>query len=145
MLLHNLLVPGCQEPVSIGICGKKIGMPAGEIAGHDHVELAFDNAICFPGLINSHDHLDFNCFSPFGNRIYSNYTEWGSHIHAEFKPEINRIMSIPQALRVKWGIYKNLMDGVTTVLHHGEKIKTSGAPITVYQRVQNLQRFALVF
>ena len=29
----------------------------------------FDEAIAFPGLINSHDHLEFNLFSKLGNKI----------------------------------------------------------------------------
>ena len=45
----------------------------------------FENAIAFPGLINSHDHLDFNLFPQTGNRIYNNYTEWGKDIHDQNK------------------------------------------------------------
>ena len=32
------------------------------------VSLVFNNAIAFPGLINSHDHLDFNLFPPIKNK-----------------------------------------------------------------------------
>ena len=43
----------------------------------------------FPGLINSHDHLDFNLFPQTGNRIYNNYTEWGRDIHEQNKEAIS--------------------------------------------------------
>jgi cytosine/adenosine deaminase-related metal-dependent hydrolase len=36
--------------------------------------LDLNGALAFPGLINSHDHLDFNLFPPLANRIYNNYT-----------------------------------------------------------------------
>src|SRR6266478_5159035 len=35
---------------------------AGAAAGSASVELRFENCIAFPGLINSHDHLEFNLF-----------------------------------------------------------------------------------
>jgi cytosine/adenosine deaminase-related metal-dependent hydrolase len=41
------------------------------------IQFFFENALVFPGLINSHDHLDFNLFPRLGNGIYENYLEWG--------------------------------------------------------------------
>jgi cytosine/adenosine deaminase-related metal-dependent hydrolase len=95
--------------------------------------LDFDGALAFPGLINSHDHLDFNLFPPLGNKIYSNYTEWGADIHANNRASIDPILSIPQKLRIQWGIYKNLLNGFTTVVNHGKHLDTRDAPINVFQ------------
>src|SRR5450432_1163173 len=61
----------------------------------------FEDAIAFPGLINSHDHLDFNLFPQTGNRIYNNYTEWGKDIHKQNKEEIYRVQQIPRQLRTQ--------------------------------------------
>ena len=95
-------------------------------------------AIVFPGLINSHDHLEFNLFSQLGNRIYKNYTEWGDDIHKNNKEEISKVLEIPLSLRIQWGLYKNLLNGVTTVVNHGEKLKIENDLITVFQNCYSL-------
>lgn len=99
----------------------------------DESKIIFKNAIAFPGLINSHDHLDFNLFPQTGNRIYHNYTEWGKDIHEKNKETINAVLKIPQHLRTQWGMYKNLLNGITTVVNHGEKLNTGDDIITVIQ------------
>jgi cytosine/adenosine deaminase-related metal-dependent hydrolase len=104
--------------------------------------LLFNGAIAFPGLINSHDHLDFNLFSQTGNKIYSNYKEWGRDIHAVNEKEIDRILLVPLPLRVKWGIYKNLLNGVTTVVNHGKRLEIKDDLITVYQGSRSLHSTA---
>lgn len=95
--------------------------------------LDFNGALVFPGLINSHDHLDFNLFPRLGNRTYHNYTEWGPDIHSNNRTSIDPILAIPQHLRTQWGIYKNLLNGFTTVVNHGEYLDTANSPITVFQ------------
>ncbi|MEO8764210.1 MAG: amidohydrolase family protein [Ginsengibacter sp.] len=83
--------------------------------------ISFKNAIAFPGLINSHDHLDFNLFPQTGNRIYHNYKEWSTDIQVANKELINSILKIDVATRTRWGLYKNLINGITTVVNHGKK------------------------
>ena len=95
--------------------------------------IEFESAIAFPGLINSHDHLDFNLFPKLGNRIYNNYSEWGKDIHTQNKQVINAVLKIPQQLRTQWGLYKNLLNGITTVVNHGSKLKIANPFITVLQ------------
>lgn len=104
--------------------------------------LQFDNALAFPGLINSHDHLDFNLFPMLGNRIYKNYTEWGNDIHKKYKAEIDKVLKVPETLRVTWGIYKNLLCGVTTVVNHGKNLEIDDPLINVVQPKQNLHSTA---
>ncbi|MGZ3872063.1 MAG: amidohydrolase family protein [Mucilaginibacter sp.] len=96
--------------------------------------MTFDNALVFPGLINSHDHLDFNLFPQFGRHIYDDYTEWGRHLHQKYHKEISGILNIPITLRQQWGIYKNLLCGVTTVVNHGERTGLSDSLITVFEQ-----------
>jgi cytosine/adenosine deaminase-related metal-dependent hydrolase len=100
--------------------------------------LIFDNALAFPGLINSHEHLDFNLFPLLGNRIYHNYMEWGADIHERNKDIIQAVLKIPQQLRAEWGIYKNLFNGVTTVVNHGQRLAVQSDLIDIYQGCQSL-------
>jgi len=95
--------------------------------------LHLEGATLLPGLINSHDHLDFNLFPRLGNRIYSNYKEWGHAIQRENRDKINEILKIPQHLRVSWGVYKNLLNGFTTVVNHGDKLNIRESLISVLQ------------
>jgi cytosine/adenosine deaminase-related metal-dependent hydrolase len=109
----------------------------------DTLHLEFEDCIAFPGLINSHDHLDFNLFPALGNYIYNNYTEWGPDIHTQDKETIAAVLKIPKALRTQWGIYKNVINGITTVVQHGEKLNTKNAPITVFNNCHSLHSVAL--
>ena len=134
MILEGVKIVGRDELVSIRIEGTIIAeVSTTPINNPDHLKLTFDDSIVFPGLINSHDHLDFNLFPQLGNRLYSNYTEWGRHIHQHYKPEINAILNIPASLRSRWGIFKNLLCGVTTVINHGERTHLGNDLITVFE------------
>jgi len=140
MILNNVRIALTDQKVSIRVINGKI---AQILPGHFHdktegIDLTFGNAIVFPGLINSHDHLDFNLFPKLGDKIYHNYTEWGAYIHKEYKDKINEVLKVPEELRIQWGIYKNLLCGVTTVVNHGKKINTSNDMITVYQDCQSI-------
>ncbi|QHT65974.1 hypothetical protein GXP67_04455 [Rhodocytophaga rosea] len=73
----------------------------------------------FPGLINSHDHLEFNLFPLLARHTYGDYKEWASDIHQYYKKEIKQILNLPLPLRVGWGILKNILNGITTIVHHG--------------------------
>jgi hypothetical protein len=126
MLIENIYIPGVQGPQKIFIQGGIIqsvvpqeeSRPDGNFSGR----IFFENALAFPGLVNSHDHLDFNLFPQLGRETYNNYSEWGKDIHLKYQEIIRAVTRIPSALRIKWGIYKNLLNGVTTVVNHGKKI-----------------------
>ena len=104
----------------------------------DELKIDFTNAIIFPGLINSHDHLDFNLFPQLGNRKYNNYSEWGTYIHKAYKNEIEAVLKVPQALRSQWGMYKNLLCGVTTVVNHGSGSDIANKLITIFDDKHDL-------
>lgn len=141
MLLSRVNIIGDRGPKDIRIRNEKIEeiAPEGSIIKQPgELFLSFDAAIAFPGLINSHDHLDFNLFPQLGNRIYNSYREWGKDIHAVNKTEIARVLQIPLALRVQWGIYKNLLNGITTVVNHGKPLAIQDKLITVHQKARSL-------
>jgi cytosine/adenosine deaminase-related metal-dependent hydrolase len=104
--------------------------------------LNLDGALAFPGLINSHDHLDFNLFPLLGNKKYNSYTGWGPDIHANNKAIIHEILKIPQPLRTQWGIYKNLLNGFTTVVNHGEHLDTGASLETSSPRITGNPRIS---
>jgi len=136
MILSNVYRVGSSEACNVNISNGLI--TANSVNTAYAPTLVFDNAIVFPGLINSHDHLDFNLFPQLGHHIYHNYTEWGDHIHRNYKTEIDAVLDIPINLRAEWGVYKNLLCGVTTVVNHGDELELKDAPITVIQQCQSL-------
>src|SRR5579872_3805419 len=142
MLLRNLQTIN-GDIVDIDVKDSKISAVGNSIENlHTDAEIHFDDHIVFPGLINSHDHLDFNLFPKLGNKKYHNYTEWGAYIHKEYKDKIDEVLKVPEELRIQWGIYKNLLCGVTTVINHGKKISAANDLLTVYQDCQSIHSVA---
>jgi hypothetical protein len=137
MWLNNLIMADTGQSVDINIEGGKITAVTPS-ANESNEGVSFDNAIVFPGLINSHDHLDFNLFPQLGTNTFKNYSEWGKHLHKNYKGEINAVLNIPQPLREKWGMYKNLLCGVTTVLNHGKNVGIKDKLISVHERKHDL-------
>src|SRR5581483_296129 len=138
MILNNLRAALTGDPINIRVEDGKIAevSPRPFSVKPGQVNLKFKDAIIFPGLINSHDHLDFNLFHSLGDRTYKNYTEWGRYIHKTFGEKISSVLKVPTILREEWGVYKNLLNGVTTVVNHGEKIKRHTQVISVYENCQ---------
>ncbi len=141
MLVRHVNIVGTEGFTDIRIQKTNIEAvySSAESSGEDSKNgLLFGAAIAFPGIINSHDHLDFNLFPRLGNRIYRNYTEWARDIHSADKKTIDRILHIPQALRIRWGVYKNLISGITTVVNHGKNLSVKDDLITVFQHSVSL-------
>ena len=67
------------NPFDIAVAGEKIMAigTTGKKDQSDPFQIHFTSATVFPGLINSHDHLDFNCFSILGQRKYTNLLRMG--------------------------------------------------------------------
>lgn len=136
MVLNKVTLIDNDDPVNVQIAGNKItNVSPVAIADQDErLQITFDNALIFPGLINSHDHLDFNLFPLLGNKTYNSYTEWGKYIHKNYKEEISKVLKVPVLLREQWGILKNMICGVTTVVNHGERLQTVDAMINVHEQ-----------
>ncbi|HVS97513.1 MAG TPA: amidohydrolase family protein [Puia sp.] len=106
----------------------------GRERGGSEKGISCEGALVFAGLINSHDHLDFNLFPPLANRVYASYREWGPDIQANRSEVIREVMKVPLKLRVAWGVYKNLLNGFTTVVNHGALLPVDDTLIDVFQR-----------
>ncbi|MGA7719993.1 MAG: amidohydrolase family protein [Ignavibacteriaceae bacterium] len=124
MLINNVhIINNNGNPSQIEITGSGIAavrpMELKKAGEYKDIIIDLTEAICFPGLINSHDHLEFNLFPRLRNKIYNDYIEWGEDIHKNNKGQIENIKMIPYDVRFKWGLYKNLICGITTVAHHG--------------------------
>lgn len=132
MILNNVTTITGNGPTNIQLSNGHVSPSASGTAAGALV-LEMDGALAFRGLINWHDHLDFNLFPQLGDRIYDNYTQWGNYIHAHYKSEIAAVLKVPADLRTSWGIFKNLLCGVTTVVNHGEQLPIKNSPITIGQ------------
>jgi cytosine/adenosine deaminase-related metal-dependent hydrolase len=80
--------------------------------------ISFDNYYLYPGLINGHDHLEMNLYPQIGSPPYQNYTQWAKDVYKPNESPVQEIESIPLKDRLLWGGIKNLISGVTTVIHH---------------------------
>jgi hypothetical protein len=104
----------------------------------EETTVVLKDVIVFPGLINAHDHLDFNLFPFLKNRLYKDYKDWSSDIHTQNEDEIRSVLRIPRHLRIEWGIIKNLLSGVTTVVHHGHLPHGNNQPSSIFLNYQYL-------
>ena len=84
----------------------------------DANSLDLSGYLLLPGLINSHDHLEFGLFPKLGRGGYSNAAEWAEDIQGREAAVIAQYRSIPKAVRCWWGAIRNLLCGVTTACHH---------------------------
>jgi len=88
------------------------------MAGPSERELDLTGYLILPGLINAHDHLEFNLFPRLGLGPYSNAREWAADIFHPNTSPVREHLSIPKRVRLAWGGLRNLLSGVTTVAHH---------------------------
>lgn len=79
-----------------------------DLAGH----------LLLPGLVNAHDHLEFNLFPRLGRGPYRNATEWARDIYHPERSPVREHLAVPKPVRLWWGALKNLLSGVTAVCHH---------------------------
>ncbi len=85
---------------------------------HTRRQLDFSGCIILPGLINSHDHLEFSLFPRLGRGPYRNAGDWARDIYRPDQSPLRELLGIPLVARLIWGGVRNLLSGVTTVCHH---------------------------
>lgn len=141
MILHDVRLHGSAERKHIHIKNGIIRTITSRREMLEHLQeerLELNGVMVLPGFINSHDHLDFNLFPRLRNRIYINYTEWGRDIHRVNADVIGAVQKIPLNLRIQWGLYKNLLNGFTTVVNHGKYLQTGDELVNVFQDCYSL-------
>jgi cytosine/adenosine deaminase-related metal-dependent hydrolase/SAM-dependent methyltransferase len=77
-----------------------------------------DGFLLLPGLVNSHDHLEFALFPRLGTGEYRNCAEWAEDIHRTESATIALHRQVPKDVRLWWGGIRNLLCGASTVSHH---------------------------
>src|ERR1700742_646852 len=108
----RLLIEGGNRAVAV--TNGRIAAPHGPF---DHVIRIPDGEIR-PGLINAHDHLHRNHYGRLGNPPYDNAYKWAADIQTNYAEAIARGRAIPRREALLRGAWKNLLSGVTYVLHH---------------------------
>src|SRR5579871_2754842 len=91
--------------------------------GHIHFESAdaaidLEGFLVLPGLINAHDHLEFNLFPRLGRGPYQNASAWARDVYHPESAPVRDHRRVAKEVRLFWGGIKNLVSGVTTVCHH---------------------------
>jgi len=121
LLLKNLtwVSDGERYTADVRIEGEKI-VEVGERLFPKQADkvVRLDNHYLYCGLTNSHDHLEMNLYPPSGTPPYHNYTEWARDVYKPNESPVKEIEKIPIKYRFLWGGIKNLISGVTTVVHH---------------------------
>jgi hypothetical protein len=114
---------------TLGVDAGRIVPPVGPFA----ITLPVPDGELRPGLINAHEHLHRNHYGRLGVPPYANAYEWGSDIHQRDAEAIARGRALPRREALRRGAWKNLLAGVTTVVHHDawEGEFESGFPINV--------------
>jgi cytosine/adenosine deaminase-related metal-dependent hydrolase len=106
------------ERLDVQIRSSRIGC-LGLHATAKAVRVDVSGCMVIPGLINSHDHLEFNLFPriPTGGP-HANHVEWSKQVFHPDRAPISDHLRVPKQVRLLWGGIKNLLSGVTTVAHH---------------------------
>ncbi|HSJ13254.1 MAG TPA: hypothetical protein VK939_02490 [Longimicrobiales bacterium] len=99
---------------AIGVVGERLVAPDGRF----DLELQIPDGRLYPGLINAHDHLHRNHYGRLGAPPYADAYEWGRDIHARCAREIADGRTLARRDALLHGAWKNLLAGVTTVVHH---------------------------
>jgi cytosine/adenosine deaminase-related metal-dependent hydrolase len=114
--------PDCAVPLDIEIRNGKIHAlrsPSKPPKGAATLDLG--GCLILPGLINAHDHLEFNLYPRLGGGPYPNAGAWAKDVYRPEESPVREQLAIPKNTRLLWGGLKNLLSGVTTVCHHNPR------------------------
>jgi cytosine/adenosine deaminase-related metal-dependent hydrolase len=109
----------------------------GLLAARGERQLDLGGLLALPGLINSHDHLHLDLLPHLGHPPYDNFYQWATEIYRPDDPPIRDVMRVALVDRLRWGGYRNLIAGVTTVVHHDPYERRwlgAGFPVRVLER-----------
>ncbi len=136
LTLANLRLPGAgRSSGDLHVARGRIVDPGQPSARHRRLDL--EGHLAVPGLINGHDHLDLDLLPHLGNPPYENFYQWAEDVYRPTEPPVRELRRVRLADRLWWGGYRNLLSGVTTVVHHDpyyRRIFTSRFPVRVLRR-----------
>jgi cytosine/adenosine deaminase-related metal-dependent hydrolase len=106
---------------AIEAANMRLGIEAGRIVpaeGDFDFRLRIPDGMLRPGLINAHDHLHRNHYGRLGSPPYQNAYQWADDVQSRFAPQIAEGRRLARRDALLRGAWKNLLCGVTTVVHH---------------------------
>jgi cytosine/adenosine deaminase-related metal-dependent hydrolase len=109
-------------------------------ASREGRQIDLDGRFLLPGFVNAHDVLDLAAFPPLGTPPFRSLYEWTAAIE-DAGPETRAALAIPTPDRLFLGGLRNLLAGVTAVVHHGPDHRALGRP-DFPVRVQRRYAFA---
>ncbi len=109
--------------------GGRLSTPEGVAA----FTLDLGETTLMPGLVNAHDHLHRNHLPRIGEPPYTSAAVWGADLHARFADDLARRHMLPKRDALLFGAFKNILGGVTSVVHHDrwEPDFEAGFPVNV--------------
>ncbi len=112
--------------------GRGLGQRRGERA------LSLKGCRAFPGLVNAHDHLGLDLLPHLGNPPYPSLYHFAEEIYLPKESPIREVLLAKTSDRFTWGAYRNLIAGVTRVIHHDPLPRRlflgRGLPVRVLRR-----------
>jgi cytosine/adenosine deaminase-related metal-dependent hydrolase len=106
-------------------------------AAADGLRYDLTGHLLLPGLINVHDHLEFNLFPRLGRGPWGNASDWAAAVYHPEDTPLKEHLRVPKKARLLWGGIKNLLSGATTVAHHNPwdaKVFGRSFPVRVLKR-----------
>jgi 5-methylthioadenosine/S-adenosylhomocysteine deaminase len=92
-------------------------------------DVDLEERVLLPGLVNGHDQLDLSTVPPLGWPPYRSLYDWTGALHGGgFDATVRDGMAVPLVDRLLLGGLRNLLAGVTAVLHHGPYHRALGRP-----------------
>jgi hypothetical protein len=104
----------CADGRQVAVQGDRLIDPRGDFA----LTIDLGRGELRAGLINSHDHLHRNHYPRLGAPPYADAYAWGRDIHERDAETIARARRVDRRDALFFGALKNLVAGVTTVVHH---------------------------
>lgn len=102
----------------VALSGRTASQRTVETRSRGKLQVDATGYVILPGLINAHDHLEFNLYPQLGRGPYANSKAWSADIYFPDRDPIRTHLRVPKRVRLLWGGIKNLLSGATTVCHH---------------------------